>query len=74
VNLTELTSRIEITFWDLAIWLLSKSTPTQILLRWCYSQLELHRLYFNPETALLWSGTGLILGFVIGYLCSIILL
>lgn len=75
MSLRHLSSRIELSFWQIVIGLLSESHSLQRLIRWFY-------LDFVPATAdffqqydrqcvIRWAAVGLGLGFVVGFLISL---
>jgi len=75
MSLRQLSSRIELSFWQIVIGLLSESHSLQRLIRWFY-------LDFVPATAdffqyldrqhvIRWAAVGLGLGFIVGFLISL---
>jgi hypothetical protein len=72
MNFRQLTLRLEIGFWNLAIGLLSESTFLRSLVRWLYLAGTGRRPgsnpAFQPARALFWASAGLALGFFAGLL------
>ena len=71
-TLKRLTIWIEIFFWDIAILLLSKSRIVQILVRATYTCVQNLRQTLEPTQLLIWGISGWGLGFLIGFLGSLL--
>ena len=75
MSLRQLTSRIELSFWQIVIGLLSESHSLQRLIRWFYLDFVPARADFFPQFArqrvIRWAAVGLGLGFVVGFLISV---
>jgi hypothetical protein len=76
MGLRQLPSRIELTFWQIVINLLSQSKLLQRLIRWFYLELMPHSKLFIQQIDLKrfvrWSATGLGLGIITGLVISIL--
>lgn len=76
MSLKQISIRIEISFWQLVIMLLSESRPVQLLITWIYQDfLPTWRqfvLTFDVTRAFYWSAIGLALGVLVGLLAAII--
>jgi hypothetical protein len=72
MDLKQLSLRLEISFWNMAIELLSKSAFFRGLVRWVYRACSGDWLRsteaFQPSRALIWALVGLALGFCAGLL------
>ena len=68
--------RLEVSFWQLVIQLLSESRPVQALIAWIYynglpaTTRLIHN--FEVERALRWAIVGLVIGFLTGLLTALI--
>lgn len=75
MSLRQLSTRIELSFWQIVISLLSESRPLQCLVRWIY--LDFHPMlvtflqHFEKQRAIRWAAIGLGLGLLTGFLISI---
>jgi hypothetical protein len=75
MSLRQLSTRIELSFWQIVISLLSESQALQRLIRWAY--LDLHPTlvtflqHFEKQRAIRWAAAGLGLGLLTGILISI---
>lgn len=73
--LRQLSSRIELSFWQMVISLLSESNLLQRLIRWFYLELLPRSLefikQFERRRVYRWSAAGLGMGFIIGLLIAI---
>jgi hypothetical protein len=66
------TAWIEIFFWDVAILLLSKSRIAQVVVRGGYTSVHNLRQSLEPTQLLIWAISGWGLGFLIGFLGSLV--
>lgn len=73
MNIQDLTTRLEINFWDLAIWLLSRSSLAQGLVRSSYDLYDAHLKALTRRMLLFWSVSGFSIGLLIGVIGSLIL-
>ena len=75
MSIRQLSSRIELTFWQVAINLLSESRSLQRLVRWFYLNLEPRLAQYTKRLErrriYRWSAAGLGLGFFTGILISV---
>jgi hypothetical protein len=75
MSLRQLSSRIELSFWQIVIDLLSESHSLQRLIRWFYLDFVpatadfFHQ--FDRQRVIRWSAFGIGLGFVVGFLISL---
>jgi hypothetical protein len=75
MSLKQISIRIEISFWQLVIILLSESRPVQNLITWIYKDFlpawQHFVLTFDISRAFFWSAIGLALGVLVGILSAI---
>jgi hypothetical protein len=75
MSLRQLSSRIELSFWQIVIDLLSESHSLQRLIRWFYLDFVpatanfFHQ--FDRQRVIRWAAFGIGLGFVVGFLISL---
>ena len=76
MNIKNISMRLELSFWNLAIDLLSESSAFQNFVTWVYRELTLPVLAlsrsFNPKKALLLAAGGWLLGFMAGVLILLV--
>ena len=76
MNIKNISMRLELSFWNFAIDLLSESTPFQNFVTWVYRELTLPVLdlsrSFNPRKALILAAGGWVLGFMAGVLILLV--
>lgn len=76
MSLRQLPSRIELTFWQIVINLLSQSRMLQRFIPWVYLKVRPHvmtvRTGINLRRFVRWSATGLGLGLITGLVISIL--
>jgi hypothetical protein len=76
MSFKQISTRLEISFWQLVIQLLSESYTIQEIIAWVYHRGSpgmarfVHR--FDVEKALRWAAYGLALGFLIGFLSALV--
>jgi hypothetical protein len=75
MSLRQLSSRIELSFWQIVIGLLSESHSLQRLIRWFYldfvpATAEYSR-QFDRQRVIRWAAIGIGLGLVVGFLISL---
>jgi hypothetical protein len=75
MSLRQLSTRIELSFWQMVITLLSESDLLQRLIRWFYLDLLPRSVKFLKQFELRqvfrWAAAGLGMGFIIGFLIAI---
>lgn len=75
MSLRQLSTRIELSFWQIVISLLSESRPLQRLVRWIYldfhPKLVTFLQHFEKHRAIRWAAVGLGLGLLTGFLIQI---
>lgn len=75
MSLRQLSTRIELSFWQIVIGVLSESQSMQRLIRWLYLDLIplaaafIHQ--FNRRRVIRWAAAGLGLGFLAGLLIAL---
>ena len=76
MTIRQLSTRLEISFWQLVIQLLSESRTVQRMIAWVYHRGSPATARFinslNAERALQWAAIGLALGFLAGLLAALI--
>ena len=76
MSLKQISIRLELSFWQLVIILLSESRPVQLLITWIYQDLlpawRQLVLTFDISRAFFWSAIGLALGVLVGLLTAIL--
>lgn len=76
MSFKQISTRLEISFWQLVIQLLSESDTIQEIIAWIYHRGSpginrfVHKLDY--EKALRWAAYGLTLGFLIGLLSTLV--
>lgn len=75
MSLRQISTRLELSFWQIIIVLLTESQAIQRLIKWAYSDFVPASAGFNPlfekRKMFLWAAVGLGLGSIIGLLNSI---
>ena len=75
MSLRQLSTRIELSFWQIAINLLSQSSMLQRLIRWFYLTLLPFSAEFSKRferrRVYRWAAAGLGLGFMLGFLIAV---
>ena len=75
MNIKQLPNRLELSFWNVTIHLLSQSAWLRSMVPWLYRSIGLRWSAFSRafelRLALLWAGAGLLLGFVGGVLVAL---
>jgi len=75
MSLRQLSIRIELSFWQMVITLLSESNLLQRLIRWFYLDLLPRSVeflkQFEHRRVFHWAAAGLSMGFIIGFLIAI---
>ena len=75
MSLRQLSTRIEVSFWQIVIILLSESRLLQRLVRWVYLDflplLVAFLQHFEQQRVIRWAAAGLGLGLMTGFLISI---
>lgn len=76
MSLRQISTSLELSFWQIIICLLSESTAVQRLIKWGYSDLfpasTGYDTRFNKKKMFLWAALGLGLGSLIGLSISLI--
>ena len=76
MTIRQLSSRLEVNFWQIMIGLLSESQPIRKSIRWLYlgffPALADFYLQFNRKLLFRWAVAGLGLGLLTGFLISLI--
>jgi hypothetical protein len=76
MSLRQISSRIELSFWQIIISLLSESRHLQRLVRWVYLEflpvLEIFFENFDKKRAFLWAAGGVGFGLLTGLLISLL--
>jgi hypothetical protein len=67
-----LSAWMEVFFWDLAVLLLSRSKMIRVLVRAGYETIQHLRKTLEPTQLLIWGISGWSLGFLIGFLGSLL--
>jgi hypothetical protein len=75
MSLRQLSTRIEVSFWQIIISLLSESRLLQRLVKWVYLEflptLIAFLQHFNQQRVIRWAAAGLGLGLMTGFLIAI---
>jgi len=75
MSLRQLSNRIELSFWQIIISLLSDSQKLQRIVRWfyfdCQPAMSAFIQHFDRRQAIRWGAAGLGLGLIVGFLISI---
>jgi len=75
MSLRQLSTRIEVSFWQIIISLLSDSRLLQSFIRWIYLEffptLIAFIQHFNQQRVIRWAAAGLGLGLMTGFLITI---
>jgi len=75
MSLRQLSTRIEVSFWQIIISLLSDSRLLQSFIRWVYLEffptLSAFIQHFNQQRVIRWAAAGLGLGLMPGFLITI---
>ena len=75
MSLRQLSTRIEVSFWQIIISLLSESRLLQLLVRWVYLELlptlVAFLQHFNQQRVIRWAAAGLGIGLMTGVLITI---
>ena len=75
MSLRQLSTRIEVSFWQIIIILLSESRLLQRLVKWVYLEflptLITFLQHFNQHRVIRWAAAGLGLGLMTGFLIAI---
>ncbi len=75
MSLRQLSTRIEVSFWQIIISLLSESRLLQRLVKWVYLEflptLISFLQHFNQQRVIRWAAAGLGLGLMTGFLIAI---
>lgn len=75
MSLRQISIRLELSFWQIIICILSESSAVQRLLRWAYSDLfpasAGYKYQINKKKMILWAAVGLGLGSLIGLSTSL---
>lgn len=68
MNIKRIPAQLEISFWSTVIPLMSETPPLRRLIQGIYDLIQGEHQYRVIKQAMIWSGTGLLLGFVLGLL------
>ena len=75
MSLRQISSRLELSFWQIIICLLSDSSAVQRLIKWAYTDFFTHstgvNLQIDKKKIFLWAFVGFGLGSIIGLLTSL---
>jgi hypothetical protein len=75
MSLRQISTRIELSFWQIVICLLSESRTVQKLIKWAYRDLipttAAHSERLDQKRVLLWAAAGIGLGSLCGFFISL---
>lgn len=76
MSLRQISTRLELSFWQIIIGLLTESKATQGLIKWVYFDLfpnsASHNQLINKRKLIIWAAVGLGMGSITGLLISIL--
>ena len=76
MSLRQISSRLELSFWQVIICLLSESRTVQRLIKWAYTDIypttSAHDRQFDLKKLILWGAVGLGLGSLCGFLIALL--